>query len=1266
MKKVITICAVLLIVSQVATAAVPFNNPNYTYTQILSAGVTPARSVWPDYSATAGKILWRDNSRNGYVADFNPATGAISNQTTFASGTVYEASFSPDGASIFYQDDTSTTSLAVAGGTIDAYKCYRYTLATGVTTTVFDISTIPAATIEALTSYVGNEFGFYLAQGGSDNELLMSVRAVTGQMEIVRYNISAKSFTNLTNSAQAEYDGQYLGTDTSKLLYWTESYPTHADRGISILSGGTETNIATTTAPDMYLGARWGANQSHVIGVQGTGFSNSDLVLFTLSGSSWSAEDLTGDAWTSANGGVSPGPSIGDSFLFGIRGNSDGANGLWYAQPIPEPVTEVWVDDDYDSGTPGWGVTHFDKIQDGINAVTGSVVHVAAGEYDEPLDIDGVTDLEIIGEDKDTTIIKSSTTLGWNVGGYGTTRLTVVRIVNSTDVSLKNLTIDCDLIKGNSRYGVFGWDSSITVDNCILKNISVLDSSGGYTEIMSYFRASGYSDESRAAVNITNCTFIDAGRVGIVTHDYLTADISGNTFYKTFDDFGYAVELGSMSNGSITGNKIYGYDIPAASDGSSAAGLYIENSFTSGITTPITKDVLLQGNEIYDCQYAMTIGNQWNGMTGNVDIVLTMQGNNFHNNVSGGIIVADEDKSAGSSVTVIGSGNTIVDNNEFAYFVYTVGDGDVAVDLSGDTLTGNQYGMYVGDYASGPSGSSYDVKVNCSDISNNSVYGIDNEIAATTVDATKNWWGDISGPGGEGAGAGSAVSANVNFFPWLLSTDCGSVTQVAPDYVVDDGWVGMPDWTMVTFDSTNYFIGLNAFDTIQKAVNAASDGNSIRVAAGTYNEAVLINKSLNIRGATADLNKNGYPVPDGYAWDDSVESIINHPNPTVAYNAVVDIYDVNDVTFEGFVVQELNAVGNLNSSLVRVYALTREITNINVKNNVIGGNTNVTAQDGKQGRMGLYIVNHPYNNKGVINSTFSGNKIFDCQGNGDNIFIWSAYFAYGAPSEASMRGTVIEDNEIYGSHRSGIESAGGFADLTIRNNKVYGNSGLPSDDPNNLKYGNGILLVRGSSDKMGGATTAYGPVNLTIRGNEIFDNEKNGIYTDPIVNGLTIVGNKIQNNGWDAVRIDLEGTYWNPTFEPAPGQWSCYDGASDIEVSFNNLSNNGAGVEVIGTPTNGLVVNATYNWWGDRSGPNDYPCGTMETDGKNCYDVSVILNADGLGNAVSEYVEYCPWLLVPIISSDSPCPAGDLDGDCDVDFKDLAILADNWLVGTEG
>ncbi|HUT30198.1 MAG TPA: hypothetical protein VMX13_10435 [Sedimentisphaerales bacterium] len=590
------------------------------------------------------------------------------------------------------------------------------------------------------------------------------------------------------------------------------------------------------------------------------------------------------------------------------------------------------------------------------------------------------------------------------------------------------------------------------------------------------------------------------------------------------------------------------------------------------------------------------------------------------------------------------------------------------LDVYDNTLTGNFQGIYVhgSDPAYGGSLAVPGGAIYCNSISGNSDYGISVDPSAVggPLNAELNWWGDTSGPSGSGGGTGDAALGDVDFFPWLLSTDCNDLTEVVADYVVDDDWEGLPDWSTVSVGGVDYYIGLNAFDTIQGAIDAASDGNSISVAAGTYNEAVLIGKSLSIRGATADLNKNGYTVPAGYAWDDTVESIINHPNPSGGYVTIVDIYDVNDVTFEGFVVQELNAEGNKNSSLVRVYAVTHEISNIKVRNNVIGGNTNVAAQDGAQGRMGLYIVNHPYSDKGVVNSTFSGNKIFDCKGNGDNIFIWSSYFAYGAPGPASMRGTVIEDNEIYGSHRAGIETAGGYADLTIRRNTIYGNTGLISDDPNNLKYGNGILLIRGSSDKLGGATTAYGPVNLTIKGNEIFGNEKNGIYSGPILSGVSVTGNAMYDNGWDAVRVDLEGTYWNPTFEPEPNDWSCYDAVWDVEVSFNNLFDNGSGVRVVGIPTNGFVVDATYNWWGDVSGPAD-PCGTSETDGVDCHDVSTVKNADGLGDAVTADVEYCPWLVAPPSSSNNPLPAGDLNFDGCINWLDLAALAEGWLDGCE-
>jgi len=47
---------------------------------------------------------------------------------------------------------------------------------------------------------------------------------------------------------------------------------------------------------------------------------------------------------------------------------------------MAQSQSEVWVDDDYDSGTSGWGVTHFDTIPDGLDAVeAGGTVHVAAG-----------------------------------------------------------------------------------------------------------------------------------------------------------------------------------------------------------------------------------------------------------------------------------------------------------------------------------------------------------------------------------------------------------------------------------------------------------------------------------------------------------------------------------------------------------------------------------------------------------------------------------------------------------------------------------------------------------------------------------------------------------------------------------------------------------------------------------------------------------------------------------------------------------------------
>ncbi|MBN1861892.1 MAG: right-handed parallel beta-helix repeat-containing protein [Candidatus Thermoplasmatota archaeon] len=74
-------------------------------------------------------------------------------------------------------------------------------------------------------------------------------------------------------------------------------------------------------------------------------------------------------------------------------------------RPIAPPL--VFVNDDYNGSTPGWGYNHFNTIQDGINAVAANgTVCVSNGTYGEDILVD--KSLSLLGANKYSTIITGS------------------------------------------------------------------------------------------------------------------------------------------------------------------------------------------------------------------------------------------------------------------------------------------------------------------------------------------------------------------------------------------------------------------------------------------------------------------------------------------------------------------------------------------------------------------------------------------------------------------------------------------------------------------------------------------------------------------------------------------------------------------------------------------------------------------------------------------------------------------------------------------
>ncbi|HOY85764.1 MAG TPA: right-handed parallel beta-helix repeat-containing protein [Candidatus Syntrophosphaera sp.] len=368
----------------------------------------------------------------------------------------------------------------------------------------------------------------------------------------------------------------------------------------------------------------------------------------------------------------------------------------------------------------------YPTIQAAIDAaVQYDVIEVAGGECSEALNFENKSDITLRGTGtRELTILKPEVAdmLPWNYFGHTDGRRCAIRIVESDNITLENIVLDCALVKNNGWHGVLYANSTGgSFSSSTFKNMYT--DQAHYYDLMIYARAlAPYTPASKATLSLYDCDLIDTGRIGYISHDYVHATIELCDFHKTTHTFGYGMEIGSASTADIISNVMYGFDTPAVSDGSVSAAIYVENCYTQA-ETGVTKEVTIQGNVIHDNQIGITVGNQFNNYAGDVDIVLNITGNDLDDN-NDGIVLCDEDKANGSSVTATLTNNTIDTALEVAgstgLFTYSSGDGDLSVSMTGNSISGYDYGMIVYDFGADPATSLFDLSATAGNSFSNS------------------------------------------------------------------------------------------------------------------------------------------------------------------------------------------------------------------------------------------------------------------------------------------------------------------------------------------------------------------------------------------------------------------------------------------------------------------------------------------------------------------------------------------------------------------
>lgn len=201
---------------------------------------------------------------------------------------------------------------------------------------------------------------------------------------------------------------------------------------------------------------------------------------------------------------------------------------------------------------------------------------------------------------------------------------------------------------------------------------------------------------------------------------------------------------------------------------------------------PIVTKGWIVSNEIFDNSIGIKT-DYFHEKVDSIDNIFTysknirIQGNFIHENERGVEISSNKGKSY------------ILENNKFE---------NNTSNTSGIHMDSSAFAIIRGNQITGDAGSaiflnnSSDALIEHNNLFNNTGHGVYNLDPLVSVNAMNNWWGDASGPGGEGTGSGDEVSSYVNYSDWLTESISMFVSTGADTVFVT---AGLEDSTIVVF-----------------------------------------------------------------------------------------------------------------------------------------------------------------------------------------------------------------------------------------------------------------------------------------------------------------------------------------------------------------------------------------------------------------------------------------------------------------------------------